>query len=215
MDALRIASQGSCLISQQVREAGRADRLQGCLVGRCWIESNGCGSYRLRYRPFEGGVAAFGLAARLDAQRRRREQIERDVEQRAGVAALELEFDLADRRSRRTGEATNLALVDRRLDVQRRGRIEIVVRMTAVANNGWRPPAIPLGRQPPLWGACRSGSPATISSSHYPCFGRATGFDGLHEPPLRRAHAQAQSLPAQHPIDGIVIGRGQGRPAAC
>jgi hypothetical protein len=74
MHPLGVVGKSGSLVAQQVREADAADDLQGGLDGHRRIEGNGRGTHWLGWRGFsgDGGVAALGFAARLNAQRRGR-----------------------------------------------------------------------------------------------------------------------------------------------
>jgi hypothetical protein len=157
MDAFRLTCQCGLLVAEKMGEAAAADTLQRGLDANGRIERYGTHTDRLRHQPIcsKQSKTPLGLAARLNADCRRFEQLLRHVEDRPGIAILELEFDFADRCDGIAFASTDFALVSMATSIRadESGLIAIVVRVTVVTKTG------------------RNSSSRTTSDSHLPVFG--------------------------------------------
>src|SRR4030088_126154 len=118
VDAFRLTRQRGLFVAQKVGEAASPDALQRGLDARGRIERDGSHTDCLRHQPIgsKQSITSFGLAARLNADWRSFEKLQRRVEDHPRIAILELELDFADRLDGIALGSADLALVNGRLD---------------------------------------------------------------------------------------------------
>src|SRR5260370_29673800 len=125
VNAFRLGRERGGLVSQQLGEATAADLSQSRLDRHIGIQNDGlCVNRRgSGVAALHEPIAPLRFAAGLDTKRSRLQQLRGEVVESAGVTALELEFDLADRLSPLLAYGPDLAFVDRRLDRRSRQRL--------------------------------------------------------------------------------------------
>src|ERR1700704_3818570 len=118
VDAFQLTGQRGLFVAQKMGEAASPDALQRGLDAHGRVERDGSHTDCLRH-PAVGSkqsITSLGLAARLNADWRSFEQLQRHVEDHPRVALLELELDFADRLHGIAPGSVDLALVYCRLD---------------------------------------------------------------------------------------------------
>jgi hypothetical protein len=118
VDAFRLTRQRGLFVAKKIGEAASPDALQRGLDAHGRIERDRSLTDRLRHQPFgsKQSISSVSLAARLNADWRSVEQLQRRVEQHLRIAILKLELDFADRRDGVAVASADLALVNGRLD---------------------------------------------------------------------------------------------------
>src|SRR2546423_15548862 len=114
MNAFRLTRQRGLFIAKKVGEAVSPDALQPGLDAHARLERDRSHTDRLRHQPIgsKQSITSLGLAARLNADWRSFEQLQRHVEEHLRVAILQFELDFADRRDGVAVASADLALVN-------------------------------------------------------------------------------------------------------
>ena len=126
MDAFRLTRQRGLFVAQKMGEAASPDALQRGLDAHGRIERDGSHTDCLRHQAVgsKQSITSLGLAARLNADWRSFEQLQRHVEDHPRIALLELELDFADWRDGVALGSADLALVNGHLDPSGRFRAD-------------------------------------------------------------------------------------------